>query len=625
MRPESSEDLVAVWLRDVYQPSATNPTVRAVIAGMLIAAAALLAACHRAPAVEGPDPHSFAVPQQVAVRHLALDLSVDFERRTLAGTAQLTLDRTDRKAPLVLDGDMLAIERVTDCAGAPLRFRVGAHGSMGEPIRIELGAADCVSIAYHTAPDASALLWVEPSGTAGGEHPMLFTQSQAVHARSWIPLQDSPGVRFTYEATIHPPPGLWALMSAPNPQAPPTDNVWHFRQDHPIPSYLMALAVGDFAFRPTGPRSGVYAEPSVVEGAAWEFAEVESMIDAAEQLYGPYRWGRYDMLVLPPSFPFGGMENPNLTFLTPTVLNGDRALVSLIAHELAHSWSGNLVTNSTWNDTWLNEGVTTYVEHRIMEQLRGREDSDVLWYIAREDVDDAVRKYGTGPATRIAHHYGRETNAEDIPTGLAYDKGALFLRTLEETYGRAAFDAWLRGWFERHAFHSVDSKMFQAEIASLGSKVPIATWLYQGGLPADAAATPSAHASAIEKLASSGAEIDATTWTTLDWVVYLRSLPENTPAARLQALDDRFHLTTTGNSEIAMNWLPLVVRADVRTAAPAVEAYLMKVGRVRNLRPVYAAMMHGAGFWQSLARETFAHAKPRYHPITRGALTDLVQ
>ena len=592
----------------------------------LIAVLACLAgACRHTRAPEGPDPHSYAVPQQVAVHHLALDLSVDFTRRTLAGTAKLTLTRTDRKAPLVLDGDGLAIERVADCAGAPLHYKVGARGTMGEPIRIELGTADCVAISYHTAPDASALLWVDPSGTAGGTHPMLFTQSEAVHARSWIPLQDSPGVRFTYEATIHPPPGLWALMSAPNPQTPPADGAWHFRQDHPIPSYLMALAVGDFAFRRTGPRSGVYAEPSVVEGAAWEFAEVEAMIDAAEQLYGPYRWGRYDMLVLPPSFPFGGMENPNLTFLTPTVLSGDRALVSLIAHELAHSWSGNLVTNSTWNDTWLNEGVTTYVEHRIMEQLRGRETSDVLWYIAREDVDEALAQYGTGPATRLAHHYGRDTNAEDIPTGLAYEKGALFLRTLEQAYGRATFDAWLRGWFERHAFQSVDSKMFAAEVKPLGDKVPIATWLDGGGLPAGAAATPSAHATAIEQLATSGAEIDAAQWTTLDWVVYLRSLPERSPAARLQALDDRYHLTATANAEIAMNWLPLVVRADMRTAAPAVEDYLKKVGRVRNLRPVYAAMMGGAESWRALARSTFAHASPRYHPITRAALADLVK
>jgi aminopeptidase N len=591
--------------------------------GTVCFVALVLAACKGKAAEQGPDPHSFALPGNVAVRHLALDLTVDFAKRTLAGTAKLSLTRTDAKAPLVLDGDRLAIEAVSDCAGKPLTFKVGARSSGGEPIRVELGAGDCVEIKYRTSPDASALLWVDPSGTAGQTEPMLFTQSQATHARSWIPLQDSPGVRFTYEATIHPPPGLWALMSAPNPQAPPSDNVWRFRQEHPIPSYLMALAVGDFAFRATGRRSGVYAEPSVVESAAWEFAEVEAMIDAAEKLYGPYRWGRYDMLVLPPSFPFGGMENPNLTFLTPTVISGDRALVSLIAHELAHSWSGNLATNSTWNDTWLNEGFTTYVEQRIMEELRGKETSDVGWNLGRKEVEEAVAKHGKGPATRLAHNYGRGTDVDDIPTGLAYEKGALFLRTLEQAYGRAAFDTWLRGWFDRHAFRAVDSRMFEAEIKQLGNKVDIAKWLYEGGMPADAAPAPSTRAAAIEQLASKPGDIDATGWTTMDWVVFLKALPEGTAAARLKALDERYKLTVTTNREIAMHWLPLLVKADVRDASTAVEAYLMTVGRVRMVRPLYTAMMKGNEFWRALGASTFERAKPKYHPITRGALADL--
>ncbi len=584
-----------------------------------------LSACKGGGKVErGPDPHSYAQPQRVAVKHLALDLGVDFERHALAGTATLTLTRTDKRAPLVLDGDALRIGSVRDCAGKPLTFKIGPRGKGGEPITIQLGDTDCVAIAYSTAPDASALLWVEPSGTAGGQQPMLFTQSQAIHARSWIPLQDSPGVRFTYEATIRPPQGLWALMSAPNPQAPPADGVWHFKQEHPIPSYLMALAVGDFAFRATGPRSGVYAEPSVVVAAAWEFAEVEQMIDAAEKLYGPYRWGRYDMLVLPPSFPFGGMENPNLTFLTPTVISGDRALVGLIAHELAHSWSGNLVTNATWNDTWLNEGFTTYVEMRIIEQLRGREQSDVMWYLARKGVEEAVAKYAKGPQTRLAHNYGSDTAAEEIPTGLAYDKGALFLRTLEQTYGRDAFDAWLRGWFDRHAFQSVTSKMFEAEIKTLGTKVDVAAWL-GGGLPADAAPAPSPHAEAIGKLAVGAGDVDASTWGTMDWVVFLDAVPEHITADRLKALDAKYQLTQTHNDEIAMHWLPLVVRADIREAAPAVETFLMSVGRVRMVRPLYAAMMDGSDFWKALAKKTFAAAKPKYHPITRAAIDGVVK
>lgn len=591
---------------------------------VLLSFLAVCCACRRAPSVEGPDPHSFAEPGRVVVRHLALDLTVDFTARALGGTAKLDLVRTDREAPLVLDSDRLAIEKVEDCAGKPLTYRIGAREKIGESIRIELGEATCVAIQYRTAPDAAALLWVEPSGTAGGRHPMLFTQSQATHARSWIPLQDSPGVRFTYEATIRPPAGLWALMSAPNPQEPPSDGVWKFHQPHPSPSYLMALAVGDFAFRATGPRTGVYAEPSVVEAAAHEFAEVESMMTAAEQLYGPYRWGRFDMLVLPPSFPYGGMENPNLTFLTPTVISGDRALVSVVAHELAHSWSGNLVTNSTWNDAWLNEGFTTYVEHRIMEQLRGREASDLLWHLTRKTIDEVIAKYGNLPPTRLSHDYRRGSSDTDIPTDLIYEKGALFLRTLEETYGRERFDAWLRGWFERHAFRSVDSKTFEAEAKQLGTKIDLRAWLYEGGLPASAVATPSTRAAEIEQLAKSGADPDTSSWTTIDWVVFLRALPETIAAERLTALDERYQLTNTTNAEIAMHWLPLLVRADVRDAAPAVEAYLLKVGRVRMIGPLYEAMMKGSEPWRALARSTFERAKPKYHPIAQRAIESVV-
>jgi len=570
----------------------------------------------------GPDPHSDARPDRVAVKHLALDLTVDFEAKQLRGTARLTLTRTDPKAPIVLDNDGLTITAVKDCAGAPAKFEA-------KPLRITL-ASDCVELAYTTSPDAGALLWVEPAGTARGKLPMLFTQSQAVLARTWIPLQDSPSVRFTYDATIHVPAGMWALMSGANPQAAPADGVWRFTQTHPIPSYLMALAVGELAFKPTGPRSGVYAEPSVVDAAANEFAEVEAMMTAAEHLYGAYRWGRYDMLVLPPSFPFGGMENPNLTFLTPTVISGDRALVSLIAHELAHSWSGNLATNATWNEVWLNEGVTTYVEIRIMEELRGREFADVQWYMVGNSIQEVIAEAGSGsPRTRLAHNYGRSTAVDDIPGDLAYDKGALFLRTLELTYGRDKLDAFLRGWFDRHAFQAVTTRQFMTEAtAELGTKVDLEAWLYGTGLPADAAPTTSARATALGAAAAAfakdGKEPETTGWTTLDWTVFLRALPKDVTADKLRALDAKFALTKSTNSEILMHWLPLLVAADEQTAAPAVKAFLSTIGRRRMVVPLVEAMVAKGPFWKGLASETFAAVKARYHPITRDSIAKIL-
>jgi leukotriene-A4 hydrolase len=574
------------------------------------------------------DPHSHAEPDRVAVRHLALDLDVDFSARTLAGTARLSLDRRDPGArDVILDIDGLTIERVTACGGeTPLAHQIGAKSRIGQPLVISLGEADCVAVTYRSAPDAGALLWVDPAGTAGGNQPMLFTQSQAILARTWIPLQDSPGVRFTYQATIRIPPGLWALMSAENPQRPPADGAWTFRMEHPIPSYLMALAVGDFAFVPIGERTGVYAEPSLVAAAAAEFAEVDAMMAAAERLYGPYRWGRYDMLVLPPSFPYGGMENPRLTFLTPTVITGDRALVALIAHELAHSWSGNLVTNSTWNDVWLNEGFTTYVERRIMEELRGKDAADVLWYLGRKDLEETLDRAGRdNPATRLALDHGRDDDPEDAPFDLPYEKGSLFLRALEQAHGRDRFDRFLRERFDRRAFQSTDSRAFEAEArAELGTAVDLASWIHEPGLPANAPPSTAARATALEQLAAayaaSGKKVEAANWSTLDWVVFLRALPDDVSPTRLAALDRAHRLTVTRNAEIAMHWLPLVIRADVRETAPAVEAFLVEVGRRRMVMPVYAALAAGRDHWRALARRAFERASPRYHAVTRDSV-----
>ncbi len=608
----------------------TAMCTRAAIAALLIVGGA----CgKKAPSGPPRDPTSFAEPDRVAVKDLALDLTVDFPTKTLSGTARLQLVRTDPKAPLVLDSNGLVITAVSDCQGGALTYRIGEHTKIGEPVRIDL-QGDCAELAYHTAPDAGALMWVEPAGTAGGKLPMLFTQSEAIYARTWIPLQDSPSVRFTYSATIRTQPGTWALMSAENPQALVPDGVWKFRQPHAIPSYLMALAVGDFAFKAIGPRTGVYSEPSVVDAAASEFGEVEQMIDAAEKLYGPYRWGRYDMLVLPPSFPLGGMENPNLTFVTPTVINGDRALVSMIAHELSHSWSGNLVTNKTWNDVWLNEGFTTYVERRIMEQLRGADHADVDWYIGSKDIDAYLAEHGrSGHASRLSTAYGRGADPEEMSSDLAYDKGALFLRTLEQAHGRPKFDAFLRGWFDRHAFSSADSKMFEteakAELASgSGAAIDLAEWLYKPGLPAHTATSSSQRASMLEAAADAfakdGTPIDPTGWGTIDWVVFLRELPETVSPARIAELDKAHHLTATTNAEIAMHWLPRLVVADARDAVPAIEQFLLKVGRRRMVMPVYSAMAAKNEFWQQQARAIFKRAKPRYHAITAGSIDQLL-
>jgi len=581
------------------------------------------------------DPHSQSRPEQVSVEHLVLDLDVSFDTKVLTGKAQLRLVRHDPAATeVVFDTDGLTIDSVTDCgAGQALPFTLGpVAGRLGRALAVTTKAT-CVAVNYRTAPDAKALLWVEPAGTAGKVKPMLFTQSQAILARTWIPLQDSPGVRFTYRANVRVPDGVRPLMSAVNPEAVGAGKTWRFEMEQRIPSYLMALAVGDFVFKPIGTRTGVYAEPSVAVAAAAEFAEVDAMMEVGEKLYGPYRWSRYDILVLPPSFPFGGMENPRLTFLTPTVITGDRALVSLIAHELAHSWSGNLVTNSTWNDLWLNEGFTTYVERRIMEELRGKEVSDMSWAMGRKDLDKVLEEAGrTSKDTRLALDFGPDRDPDDAPTDIAYEKGALLLRAMELAFGRQTFDSFLRARFERLAFQSTDSRTFEADAAPLfAAQDPgwkLADWMHKAGLPPTAPASTSTRISGLAvqavAYAKDGALPDTSAWKTMDWMAFLDALPADIARARLLALDTKHTLTKTPNRLIQMRWFPVLIRADVREAAPAIEEFLMHVGRRWLVVGVYEPLLAKNEFWRELAATTFEKAKAGYHPVTRDSIAAML-
>jgi len=425
--------------------------------------------------VSAADIHSYANPQESRVRHVELDLAVSFAERKLRGAATLELAPAGRR--LVLDTRGLTIRRVN---GRTDNFRLGPEDAiLGAPLEIDLEPGErSVLIEYETSPEASGLQWLEPSQTAGRRHPFLYSQSQAIHARSWIPLQDSPAVRVTFSARIHAPVPLKALMAARRVKD------GHFHMPLPVPPYLMALAVGDVEFRALGPRTGVWAEPAVLDAAAWEFADVEKMVEAAERLYGRYRWGRYDLLVLPPSFPFGGMENPCLTFATPTVIAGDRSLVALISHELAHSWSGNLVTNATWNDFWLNEGFTTYIERRIQEALYGRARSEMEMAVEVGELEEELRRLPEADQKLVLDLKGRDP--DDGMTQVPYVKGALMLRSLEEKHGRERWDAWLRGYFERFAFQSITTDDFLAELRRGFPGEDVSEWLHQPGLPKSA-------------------------------------------------------------------------------------------------------------------------------------------
>lgn len=583
------------------------------------------------------DVHSYARPAEARVTHVALDLDADFEAHQLAGTAALTIAAAPEAGEIVLDTRDLAIERVTDAAGQPLAFELGEPDPvLGQPLTIALPeAGDRVVVHYRTSPDAAAVQWLAPAQTTSGE-PFLFTQGQAILTRTWLPTQDSPGIRQTYEAEITAPEGLTAVMSAEmlTPEGEPAQDgrtTFRFRMDEPIPPYLIALAIGDLEFRETGPRTGVWAEPQIIEAAADELADLEAMVDAAEGLYGPYRWGRYDVLVLPPSFPFGGMENPRLTFATPTILAGDRSLVSLIAHELAHSWSGNLVTNATWDDFWLNEGFTTYFENRIMEAVYGAEYAAM---IAALDRAGLVEELATLPDEDTHLHLdlaGRDP--DDGMTAVAYDKGAAFLRTLEETVGRERFDAFLRGYFEAHAFQPMTTERFLeyldrellADDPALRAAVDPEAWVYGPGLPANAAPVESEAFARVEAQAEAFAagtppeDLQTEAWTTHEWLHFIASLPSEMTDAQLAALDEAFGFTETGNSEILFAWLRTAIRNRYEPAFPALERFLTEQGRRKFILPLYTDLAT-TDWGRAMAERIYRQARPGYHAVTAGSV-----
>ncbi|MFM7593496.1 MAG: M1 family aminopeptidase/hydrolase, partial [Isosphaeraceae bacterium] len=449
------------------------------------------------------DRHSNAQPEKVIVTHLDLDLAVDFQTKSLSGTATWKINRLDAKAPLVMDCREVEIESIKATrTGQSLETYISPHHPIfGSKLEVKLPeGVDQITITYRTRPEASGLQWVGPEGTAGGREPFLYSQSQAIHARSWVPCQDSPTVRFTYSAKIRVEPKFRAVMSALSEEARrgSASGVYQFQQNRPIPSYLLALAVGRFDFREIGPRSGVYAEPETIDQAAREFEDTEAMIRAVENRYGPYQWGRYDLLVLPPSFPLGGMENPVVTFATPTVLPGDKSLVSLVAHELAHSWSGNLVTNATWNDFWLNEGFTTYVEGRIMEELYGPERGDFERRLGYEELLAGLKEVPEADQRLSPDFDGRDP--DDGVTRIPYEKGRLLLYQLEKRLGRETFDTFLKGWFTDNSWKSVTTAdflayfdaRFQPATNPRLAGLRLAEWFAKPGIPEGALAPESA-------------------------------------------------------------------------------------------------------------------------------------
>lgn len=582
------------------------------------------------------DTHSYAKPNEAVAKHLLLDINVDFDKEIISGTASYTIESYNA-SEIIFDAKNLVIQK-TSVDGKEVQFTLGANDAvLGQSLTIPIKEnSEKVTITYQTTDKTEALQFLNPQQTADKEQPFLLTQGQAILTRTWIPIQDSPQLRLTYSANVKVPKELLAIMSAENPKEKSDNGQYHFDMKQPISPYLIALAVGDLVYKEISPRTGVYAEKSMIDKVHYEFADMEKMVKAAEELYGKYAWDQFDVVVLPPSFPFGGMENPRLTFATPTVIAGDRSLTSLVAHELAHSWSGNLVTNATWNDFWLNEGFTVYFEMRIMEALYGKEYANMLASIGRQDLAEEIKNFSDQPeATRLKLNLEGK-NPDDGMNSIAYDKGYLFLRTLEEKVGRDKMDAFLKEYFNKHAFSTMTTEKFVAYLdKELLQKnnidFNVDTWVYKAGIPGNAVNIKSDKFKQVDNVLAdwSTKTIEAEEVCKKDWNIqqkihFIRNIPEDLYDGLFEKLDEACNFSNATNSYIAMVWFEQAINHDYHgnNVDAQIENFLMTVGRRWYVSTLYKAFKRNNRIED--AKRIYEKARPNYHSVTVHTIDEML-
>jgi leukotriene-A4 hydrolase len=585
------------------------------------------------------DPHSYYDTTQPLSNQLHLNWRVDFERRQIDGSVTIDL-KCPSTGYLDLDTKSITIHSARTQDGKDISWQLGDPDPiLGSRLRLDLPEeTSSVVIHYTTSPEAIALQWLAPEMTLGKRRPFMYSQCQPIHARSIVPCQDTPRVRIRYRAAITVPEGLTAVLSAgpsgDRPEKSVGASTFLFEMPQPIPPYLLAIAAGDLQSRDLSPRARVWAEPEMVDRAAYEFGEVERMIETAEQLFGPYEWDRYDMLVLPPAFPFGGMENPRMTFLTPTIVAGDRSLVDVIAHELAHSWTGNLVTNATMDHFWLNEGFTTWAERRILDALHGEESSALRWAVGQKDLDASVARFGVdSPVTKLRTDL-RGIDPDDVYSSIPYEKGARFVTAMERHVGSARFNKFIRTYIQTFRLTSITSEEFLAflnqEMPGIEEAVNANAWLYDTGMPSNAPAFKSEKLDKLISAANSFAgglmpearQIES--WDSSQLLIFLQHLPRELSGESLDWLDRNFKLTGRGNYEILVEWLTVALGSDHEPVFDRARLVLREIGRMKYLRPLYSAMGRHSRT-RALAGEIYTREKAGYHILSRRVIESIIE
>ncbi|NOR88862.1 MAG: M1 family peptidase [Anaerolineales bacterium] len=573
------------------------------------------------------DPHSFADLSQGLIKHIDFEIRVDFETRILTVGAAYQLAEPV-SGTFYLDTLDLEIERVYSGDEELDWSLTEQNESLGQRLELQnLEKIHGFTIDLRTSPAAEALQWMTPHQTLGGKHSFLYSQCQSISARSIFPCQDTPSVRFTYAASVTVPKPLMAVMAAEAVGSQQDENAstFQFKMPQPIPSYLFALAVGNLVFQEMGPRTGVYAEPEQLEAAAYEFAENEAKLVEAEKLFGPYKWDRYDLLILPPSFPYGGMENPRLTFLTPMSIRGNRLHTDIVSHELAHAWTGNLVTNATWEHAWLNEGWTTYAEKRISEVLYGVDHIQITNYIQRNQMFEVMERVITDPKYTCLRTHLEGVSPDEGFTLVTYAKGYTFLLMVEQAVGREAFDEFIHKYINAFSFQSLTTEEFidfmRAELPSVFDLVNVQEWLYEPGFPESAPEIHSRQVAEVDVVNEKYRQgILPTTEVVKDWdwmqtSIFLRALPVTISIEDCRYFEDLFALDEDTYPPLLGDFYKVCIRSGYEQIYPQVEALFSATGRLAVIMPVFRTMLD-TEWTQALARPLFEEMRERYHPHT---------
>ncbi|MES2800130.1 MAG: M1 family metallopeptidase [Bacteroidota bacterium] len=608
------------------------------------------------------DKHSYSNIEQISTKHLDLELDIHFDSKSIYGVARHEMINKGTDTA-IFDIKNIDIQKVTIGKETEVEtdFVIGnwdKDSILGRPLHVTIkNDTKYVNIYYKTTEESAALQWLDPEQTTGKKHPFLFTQGQAILTRTWIPIQDTPKNRITYSAKVKLPKELMPVMSATNPTKINDSGEYSFEMKQAIPCYLIALAAGNIEYKKLSENSGIYTEPELIKACHYEFEDLPKMIVAAENLYGKYRWEQYDVIVLPYAFPYGGMENPRLTFANPTLITGDRSLVSVIAHELAHSWSGNLVTNATWDDFWLNEGFTVYFENRIMENLQGKDVADILLIIEKQELDAELNEFSHGKHPEDTQLklslVGRDP--DDGMTQVAYIKGALFLKTLENKVGRKKFDAFLKNYFSEFAFKSVTTEQFVEYLENhllAPNKIAFNTheWIYEQGMPSNCIKLVSQRFNDVKLLSKRFAagenifkkkikyvkvpgkrkkmrvveQLERSKYITQEWQQFIRQLPQDIGAEKMRELDANLDFKNWGNSEILAEWFVLGVENNYADVKPQMEKFLIKVGRRKYLTPIYKALAKNPAN-KAWAKQVYEKAKGNYHEISKATMEEILK